>query len=176
MIRIRPLRVAEVSTIKRLISIVAYDIFGFDGSIEDSLRYFEAAGEYRDIENLESEYFGNRGVFLGAFDGENLIGTGAVRRLDDARCELKRMWLLNEYHGRGIGFMLFKHLQTFALRERYRFMRLQTSPRQVRALHFYERLGFQPIPCYNDEVNEISMEMSISALASDAREQVRDSH
>ncbi len=41
-------------------------------------------------------------------------------------------------------------------------VRLQTSPEQVRALEFYRKVGFYEIPCYNDDVGEISMEIGLS--------------
>jgi len=50
----------------------------------------------------------------------------------------------------------------FARKQSYRRIRLQTSPEQVRALDFYRKVGFYEIPCYNDGVGEISMEMRLS--------------
>ena len=163
MICIRPIRADETATARRVICTVAYNIFGFDGSLEDSILHFEASGEYHDLDDLQAHYFENRGLFLAVLDDDRLIGTGAVRRLDETTCELKRMWLLDEYHGKGIGYQIFARLHEFSVQSGYQTMRLQTSHQQARALHFYRRLGFHEIPCYNAETDEISMEMKLLA-------------
>jgi ribosomal protein S18 acetylase RimI-like enzyme len=56
------------------------------------------------------------------------------------------------------------HLCDFAREQKYARIRLQTSPEQVRALNFYRRVGFYEIPCYNKDVNEISMEIELSQV------------
>jgi len=80
-----------------------------------------------------------------------------VRRLDANTAELKRMWLLEEYHGRGIGFELITRLFAFAGAQGYQRIVLQTEEKQARALSFYRRLGFQEIPSYNKKKGNLSM-------------------
>jgi len=74
------------------------------------------------------------------------------------------MWLLEAYHGQGIGYRLIQQLIYFARQNRYDHIRLQTSPEQTRALVFYRKVGFYEIPCYNDELDEISMEIMVLNL------------
>ena len=81
--------------------------------------------------------------------------------MDGETVELKRMWLLEEYHGQGIGYRLIQQLFAFARENGYLRVRLQTSPNQTRALNFYRKLGFYQIPCYNDDTDEISMEIKL---------------
>ena len=57
--------------------------------------------------------------FLAALDDYRLIGTGAIRKLDRDIAELKRIWLLDEYHGQGIGFRLVNLLFNFARAQGY---------------------------------------------------------
>ena len=159
MIKIREVQPEEASSIKRLINSVAYGIFGFAGSPEDSLRHHEAIGAYMDLDDIKRNYSENGGLFLVALAGEEIIGCGALRRLDDAAAELRRMWLLERYHGQGIGYRLLTQLVSFARRKGYSRLRLQTSPEQTRALGFYRKAGFQEIPGYNQEAGEISMEL-----------------
>jgi len=162
MITIRPIKVEEVLTVKHIILTVAYNIFGFDGSLEDSIRHFEATGELTDMDNVQSNYFEPGGTFLVALNSKQVIGSGALRRLDVESAELKRMWLLEAYHGQGIGYRLIKQLIDFARKNGYTCIRLQTSPKQARALVFYKRVGFHEIPCYNDNLGEISMELELT--------------
>jgi putative acetyltransferase len=161
MITIRPIRTEEIPAAKRVILSVAYNIFGFDGTLEESIRHFEASGELRDMENVTSHYFEAGGTFLVVLNGEQVIGSGALRRLDDETAELKRMWLMEPYHGQGIGYRLINQLFDFARNNSYVRIRLQTSPEQVRALDFYRKVGFYEIPCYNEDFGEISMELSL---------------
>jgi putative acetyltransferase len=162
MITIRPIREGEIPAAKRVILSVAYNIFGFDGTLEDSIRHFLAAGKLKDMNDVQANYFKAGGTFLVALNGEQVIGSGALRRLDGDTAELKRMWLFEAYHGQGIGYRLITQLFDFARKQRYLRIRLQTSPEQVRALAFYRKVGFYEIPCYNDGVGEISMEVNLS--------------
>jgi putative acetyltransferase len=161
MITIRPIRETDIPAAKRVILSVAYNIFGFDGTLEDSIRHFLAAGELKDMDDLHGNYFNAGGTFLVALNGEQVIGSGALRRLDHETVEIKRMWLLEGYHGQGIGFRLITNLIEFARVNGYIRIRLQTSAEQVRALAFYRKLGFYEIPCYNDGDDEISMELRL---------------
>lgn len=161
MIAIRPIRQDEIPIVKNIIYSVAYNIFGFDGPLEESIRHFENLGIFKDLEDVQAHYFQNGGIFLVVLEGGQVIGSGALQRLDDITAELKRMWLLEAHHGRGIGYRLILELFDFAREKGYTQIRLQTSPEQVRALDFYRKVGFYEIPCYNDDASEISMEIEI---------------
>ncbi len=162
MLTIRPLHAEDIPQVKRIIHTVAYGIFGFDGSLEDSIRHFSGSGIFSDLDDFQAHYFDNAGTFLVALDDGQVIGCGAIRRLDEETAELKRMWLLEAYQGRGVGYRLIGELFAFARSRGYRRIRLQTSPEQTRALAFYRKLGFYEIPCYNDDGTEISMEISLT--------------
>lgn len=165
MITIRPIKPDEIPAAKCVMLNMAYSIFGFDGTLEESIRHFEATGMLKDVDEVQAQYFDNRGVFLVALNGEQVIGSGALRMLDNATAELKRMWLLETYHGKGIGYRLINKLIDFARQNGYERICLQTSPEQVRALGFYQKFGFYEIPCYNDDLGEISMEYILSGLS-----------
>jgi len=162
MITIRPIRESDVPDAKRVILSVAYNIFGFDGTLEDSIRHFLAAGKLKEMDDLNGNYFNAGGTFLVALNGEQVIGSGALRRLDEGIAELKRLWLLDEYQGQGIGYRLVTNLIDWARVKGYKRIRLQTSAEQIRALAFYRKVGFYEIPCYNGGVDEISMELNLS--------------
>lgn len=161
MIQIRPIQIQEIPAAKHMILSVAYNIYGWNGTLEDSIRHFETSGEFRDMDEVQSHYFENNGLFLAVLDDDRLIGTGAVRKLENSACELKRLWLLEAYHGKRIGYQVFMRVLEFARSQNYQFMRLQTSPEQSRARLFYKKLGFYEIPSYNEKVGEISMELNI---------------
>ena len=161
MITIRPIRKDEIPAVKYIIHSVAYNIFGFDGTLEDSIRYYTDLEILNDMDDIQAHYFNNGGTFLIAHNGEQVIGSGALRKLDEETAELKRMWLLETWHGQGVGYRLFSKLIHFAKEKGYARIRLQTSPEQIRALAFYQKVGFYEIPCYSEDVDEVSMELSI---------------
>ena len=115
-----------------------------------------------DVDDWPRVYGPPRGTFLVALVDGRLVGTGAIRPIDDDTAELKRMWLLEAYQGRGIGYRLFSLLSQFARAAGYRQMWLSTDNIvQSRAVRFYERLGFRPIPSYGDEEDTIFMGRSL---------------
>lgn len=106
--------------------------------------------ELSDVAGFRQGYNPSGGLFLVVMDGETLIGTGAIRRLDSGTAELKRMWLLEAYQGQGIGYRLAQKLLAFARSAGYRRIYLTTGIEQARAIRFYKRLGFEPIDRYNN--------------------------
>ncbi len=113
-----------------------------------------------EIEHMRSHYFDNGGVFLVLIENEQVVGTGAIRKLDDKVCELKRMWFLKEYRGQGWGWKMAQRLFDFARQSGYRRVRLDlmSEERQPQALKLYKRLGFYSIERYNDDPCSIFME------------------
>ncbi len=162
MIEIRPIQPHEVTQAKRLIYEVAFHIFHDDMPLEQGIFYYEARGELADMDDIQANYFDNGGTLLVMREGETIFGTGAIRRLDDDTCELKRLWLRLEYHGRGYGFRMMQELLAEARGRGYKKIRLQTDGKfQSRAVAFYRRLGFYEIPFYGGDADDISMEMEL---------------
>ncbi|HJR80353.1 MAG TPA: GNAT family N-acetyltransferase [Anaerolineales bacterium] len=160
MIEIRPIRPDENAAAKRVIYRVAHEIFQDPLSLEESIAYHESRGELRDLDDIQRNYFDNGGIFLLMLDDSQPVGTGAIRNLKDDICELKRLWLLMEYHGKGLGYRMIQELFSYAREKGYKRIWLQTDAvYQTRALKFYKRLGFSEIPGYTDRTDDISMEM-----------------
>ena len=160
MIKIRPLKPEEVSFAKHLIYRVAHQVFQDTRALEESIAYYEVQGILQDMDELLQTYFDNDGVFLVLTDGDQIVGTGAIRKIDDEICELKRLWLLFEYHGKGLGYRMIQELFEFAREKGYRRIRLETDPNsQSRAFELYKRLGFYEIPRYSIHQDETAMEM-----------------
>ena len=160
MVKIRPIQTGEVPTAKRLIYQVAHRVFKDTRALEESMAYYESRGELHDMEDIRQNYSGNDGIFLVMTDDDQIIGTGAVRKIDDEICELKRVWLLFEYHGKGLGYRMMQELLAFARKKKYRRMRLETDRgHQNRAFDFYKRLGFYEVPRYSDNKDDIAMEI-----------------
>ena len=160
MIKIRHIKPDDVTFAKQLIYRVAHQVFHDIRTLEESITFYESQDELLDMDNLQKDYFDNDGVFLVMTDNDHFIGTGAIRKIDKNICELKRLWLLFEYHGKGLGFRMMQELFAFAREKGYRQMRLETDRRhQNRAFDFYKRLGFYEIPRYSDNEEDVALEM-----------------
>ena len=148
---------------KRIIYRVAHEIFNNPLPLEESILFHETRGELQDMDNIQQNYFQQDGIFLVILDEQELIGTGGIRKLEADLCELKRLWVLTEYHGRGLGYQMIQELLSFAREKGYERIRLETDPiRQKRAMEFYKRLGFYEIPIPNATDDEdILMEMRL---------------
>ena len=160
MIKIRCIQPQEVPTAKELIYRVAHEVFHDTRPLEESIAYYEGRQQLHDMDDVQETYFNNDGIFLVMTDEEQMIGTGAIRKLDQVTCELKRVWLLFTYHGRGLGYRMIQELFAFARKRGYKRIRLETDRTdQSRAYELYKRLGFYEIPRYSDNKDDAAMEM-----------------
>jgi putative acetyltransferase len=160
MIEIRPIQPDEWMDAKRVVYCVAFVIFGGGRPLEEFITYHESIHELKDMDDIQKSYFENGGTFLGMFQDGEMICTGALRRIDDETCELKRLWLLNEYHGQGLGYRMLQELLAIARDMGYRRVWLETDPvAQSRALEFYKQAGFHEIPSYSNRGDEQAMEL-----------------
>lgn len=110
------------------------------------------------MDNISSMYREPSGTFLVLLDGKRVVGTGAIRRLDEQTCELKRMWFLPAWRGKGHGARMSEALLQFARSAGYKRVRLDTTPVLAVANRLYQRLGFYLIDRYNDGPGTIFME------------------
>ena len=102
MVEIKPIKQHQIEQAKQVVTAVCLEIL--HGLLtEDELRGYDSMS---DIDNVRSHYFDNNGTFLVLVEGEQVVGTGAIRKLDDEICELKRMWFLKEYRGQGLGWKM----------------------------------------------------------------------
>jgi putative acetyltransferase len=157
-IEIRPMEPQDTAAARQLILSVAGRLFQADAVELFIERHTE---ELADVDNYRKEYSPPDGLFLVALDGEELIGTAAIRQLDATTAELRRMWLLEPYQGRGIGYRLWRELLAFARAKGYRRVRLTTDDENDRARVFYRRLGFYEIARYGPARQGIFMELKL---------------
>ena len=83
-------------------------------------------------------------TFWSAWLGEELVGCGALKRLDSSRGELKSMRVADSHVGRGVGRAILQHLIGEARSRGLRSLWLETGsgPAFEPAIRLYERAGF----------------------------------
>jgi len=162
MIEIRPIQQQEVPEAKRVIFSVAHELFKEVNSLEESIALYTSQGKLGEMDDVQRNYFENGGTFLVTVADGRIVGMGAIRYLEEDVCELKRMWLLLEYHGQGHGYRMMQELFRIAREKGYKVIRLLTDRIvQHNAVRFYKRLGFYEIPSFSDDPDDMGMEMML---------------
>jgi len=116
---------------------------------------------HADIADVERYYMRN-GCFWCLFKNDVLIGTVAVRiiDIDNKVVELKRMFVMPEYQGKGYGRLLLEYALAYAKEQQYNKICLDTRKQFLVAQHLYRSSGFQETEKYNDnEKAELYYEM-----------------
>jgi putative acetyltransferase len=88
------------------------------------------------------------GVFLVSRVEGRAVGCGGICRFDEARAELKRMYVVRAERGLGLGRGLLEALEAEARRLGYTGIVLETGELQPESLGLYASAGYERIPCY----------------------------
>ena len=108
----------------------------------------EFQGFTEELETLPVIYGPPDGAMLLAQVNGAWVGCVGLRRLPDGTAEMKRMFVLPEYQGQGIGWKLTQAFIVVARDLHYSAIRLDTLPRLDRATRLYDRAGFIRIESY----------------------------
>jgi len=117
----------------------------YESSLDTDLCFQQFEAE---LAGLPGDYAPPNGCLLLAQIEEKPAGCIALRRLDDATCEMKRLFVLPEFQGKRLGRGLVDALISRARQIGYRRIRLDTLPSMERAISMYESLGFVDIEPY----------------------------
>ena len=129
-------------------------------------QYFDAKAFEEELATLPGKYALPKGRLQLALYDDQPAGCIALRELDTRICEMKRMFVYPDLHGKGIGRALAEILIREAQSIGYRRMQLDTSVRQVEAQNLYRSLGFKEIAPYYELPEELKswlvfMELSL---------------
>jgi len=80
-------------------------------------------------------------VFV-ARQGGKAVACGALRRHAGGLAEVKRMYTMPQYQGRGLGGLILAEIEALARREGFAKLVLETGDRHPAAWRVYERGGF----------------------------------
>lgn len=138
--RIRPATNADAPAARDLVfSVLAeYGLRGEPGGID------------RDLEDIEGSYFAQGGLFeVVENDAGRLVGTAGLMPIGEGVGELRKMYLLRETRGQGLGKQLLERMLEAARQRGYKRVELETAGVLKEAIALYERYGFKPIPLHS---------------------------
>jgi ribosomal protein S18 acetylase RimI-like enzyme len=102
-----------------------------------------------ELNDLPAMYGAPMGKLLLAFIEDTPVGCVALRKKTDHICEMKRLYVPEQYRGLGIGKKLATAIVESAQDLQYQTIVLDTLERLTPALHVYTQLGFtQCAPYY----------------------------
>ncbi len=90
------------------------------------------------------------GRFLVARNDDEVVGCGALQRVDDRTAEIKRMWVAPGWRGVGLGSRLLAAVEHEAAAAGYVRVVLDTNAVLAEAIALYERSGYESAQRYND--------------------------
>lgn len=166
-IKIRVFQRNDSQRVIKLISDIIVNEFGF------KLEFDTLDSDILAIEEIYNKSAGGCFWVAESLDDNNpeqqrqkIVGTTAVRNLKqfEFTCELKRMYVLNEFRRLGLGQKLLDIAIDFAKSVGYSRMVLDSSKTLCAARALYLKKGFVDIPKYNDNYRaDVFMERKLSS-------------
>src|SRR3954447_5864768 len=101
------------------------------------------------VETIAAEYEQPHGTFLVVYEGDKPVACGGVRGLGEGTAEVKRMYVVPEARGNGVGKDLLRRLEEEARRLGYKRLRLDTAASLTTAQALYRAAGYAEIDDYN---------------------------
>lgn len=102
---------------------------------------------------------------LVSYENEIAVGIGAYKEYDSETVEIKRMYTLPEYRGKGIAKAILTELELWAKEEGYQFAILETGYLQKDAIGLYQKLGYEIIDNFGQYIgveNSVCMKKSLN--------------
>jgi len=122
----------------------------YAASLPFDLAYQDFEGE---LAGLPAPYVAPLGTMLLAKFGAVPTAVAGLKPLAAGVAEIKRLYVVPEARGRGIGQRLLRRLLDQACQMRYRTVRLDSHrPTMGAAISIYRRLGFTEIPPYGPDL------------------------
>jgi len=101
-----------------------------------------------EFKSLPGKYGPPDGLLVLALVDGKAAGCVALRKISETVCEMKRLYVRNQYRGLGIGRRLVNIVIENASKMNYQYIRLDTLPTMKSAQSLYESLGFYDIESY----------------------------
>ena len=110
----------------------------------------DPSGTDQDLFDLEASYFSKGGTFeIVRSPQGRLLATWALSRVSESECELRKMYMVKDVRGQGLGRWLLEKAMKAAKDQGYKTMSLETASVLTEAIGLYKSYGFKPSTCSN---------------------------
>ena len=131
--------VSENADFQNLVTLLDEDLMIRDGSDHE---FYSQFNKTANIRNVVVCYVDNKPV-----------GCGAFKEYVQGEAEIKRMFVLPEYRGRGIASTILTELEIWASQINYSVCILETGKNQPEAISLYKKAGYSVIANYGQYKN-----------------------
>jgi GNAT superfamily N-acetyltransferase len=100
-----------------------------------------------------------------AYDNEKPVSCGAIKKYSPGIMEVKRMYTLSAFRGKGIATRVLVQLENWTAELSYEKCILETGKKQPEAIALYEKNGYKLIPNYGQYIgveNSVCFEKEIN--------------
>ncbi|TDQ16514.1 ribosomal protein S18 acetylase RimI-like enzyme [Algoriphagus boseongensis] len=143
------IRLTEISDIERLVDVARKSFlqaFTAGNKLENVEAYLNEAFT---LEKLEEEWRDPNSKFFIAISGSEILGYSKLNLNpaqtdihDPESLEIARLYVLEEYLGKGVGDLLMEKAKEFAKQNQLTYLWLGVWEHNPRAIRFYEKKGF----------------------------------
>ena len=124
-------------------------------------KYLDMQNYNSELEHLEMKYGKPYGrLYLAYYEG-NVAGCIGLRKIDKHNCEMKRLYVRQQFRGKKIGEQLIQKIIADAKGIGYSYMLLDTLPFLETAIYIYKKFGFHTTERYNDSPLNTSIYMKL---------------
>ncbi|KGE13445.1 GNAT family N-acetyltransferase [Sphingobacterium deserti] len=160
----------EVPQLQQIARNTFYQTFA-DSNTEDNMQDYLENGF--SIDKIIAELNNENSAFYFAKLGEEVIGylklnfgQSQTELKDEKAVEIERIYVLNEYHGKKVGQMLYEKAIEIARRQQATYVWLGVWEENPRAISFYKKNGFVEFDKHifklgDDEQTDIMMKLSL---------------
>ena len=119
-------------------------------------------GNEKDLLNIPQEYQAAGGEFWVVLDdADEVVGTAALRPINQTEAEFGRLYLDHAYRGKGIGQDLVNRGVSKAQESGFEVIKLDTSKKLKQAYGLMQKVGFKTTRCLDDANQTVFMEMRL---------------
>ncbi len=114
------------------------------------------------FKKLEVEILQNDGEIFFCKDGEQVVGTVAMQKLEDGIYELAKMAVTEIYQGKGISNQLMEECIAFAKAKKAKKIILLSNRSLLPALSLYKKYGFIEVPLAETDYSRANIQMELT--------------
>ena len=98
-----------------------------------------------DITDISKYYMDNNGDFEVVEFRGNIIGSYGIYKINEETCELRKMYLKQNFQGLGLGNIMIENSIKMAKSLGYKRITLQTNSLLYKAIKLYKKYGFEDL-------------------------------